>query len=161
MSQNETDREGQMDEQDRFEINQLYASYGHRIDSGDARGWAELFTADGRWDRVDEPDGPVVFSVAGHDDLEAFAEEDHRVRPGRHWMGNILLEGEAPNVTGRTYGFLIAHVDGEIRWIAHGDFTDELVKTAGGWRFARRTIRPLGPLSIPTQAREATDGAPA
>jgi hypothetical protein len=145
-----------LDAQDHFEIQQLYAAYGHTIDSGDFAGWAALYTPDGVWERVDQPGGEVVFSVAGRAGLAAFAEEDYAGRGagmGRHWMGNILLDGEAPSVRGRTYGFLIQSIDGEIRWIAHGNFDDALVKLDDGWRFARRTLAPLGPLEIPSEAK--------
>jgi hypothetical protein len=142
-----------MDPRDHIEIQQLYAKYCHKIDSADFAGWAALFTPDGVWQAVDAPGGEATFSVRGRDDLETFAREDWVARGSgtqRHWMGNILVEGESPHVRGRTYGFLIQSVDGEIRWIAHGDFDDDLVKTAAGWRFGRRSIRPLGPSVVPS-----------
>ena len=125
-----------MDAQDHFEIHNLYAAYCHRMDSGDFDGWARLFTPDGLWERV-EADGTVAFSVEGHAAIAEFAREDFAARGSgmaRHWMGNIMLEGEPPRVLGRTYGFLIQSIDGDITWMAHGNFTDDLVKLPEGWR---------------------------
>jgi hypothetical protein len=50
---------------------------------------------------------------------------------------------------------LIQSIDGDIRWIAHGNFDDQLVKLDEGWRFERRTLWPLGPLEIPSEANRA------
>jgi len=144
-----------MDPRDHIEIHELYALYGHRMDAGDAEGWARLFTPDGSWDRVEEPGGEAVFSVAGFDDLVAFAKEDYAGRgagKGRHWMGNVVLEGEAPRARGRTYGFLLQLIDGEVRFVAHGNFEDELVKTGEGWRFARRAVLLLNESDIPSES---------
>jgi hypothetical protein len=144
-----------MDPRDHIEIQQLYAAYAHTMDGGDFAGWAGLFTPDGVWDRVDRPGGEVLFAVAGRADLEAFAREDHAGRGAgmaRHWTGNILLEGEAPEVHGRTYLFLIQSIEGSIQWIAHGDFTDTIVRLDEGWRFARRSVAPLGELTLPSEA---------
>lgn len=145
-----------MDPRDHIEIQELYALYGHTMDAGDFEGWAGLFAPDGAWERVTEPGGEVVFSVKGREALVEFAREDYAGRGagmGRHWMGNIVLQGEAPKATGRTYGFLIQSIDGEIKWIAHGNFYDDLVKLDEGWRFQRRAIFPLGDLTMPTDAK--------
>jgi hypothetical protein len=144
-----------MDPLDHFAIRELYALYAHRMDAGDAEGWADLFTPDGSWERVDEPGGPAVFSVVGHDALTTFARDDYAGRgsgTARHWMGNIVLEGEPPQVRGRTYGFLLQLVGTEIRFVAHGDFEDDLVKTADGWQFARRAVRLLNKSDIPSES---------
>lgn len=143
-----------MDPQDYIEIQQLYAAYGHRMDSGDADGWAALYTEDGAWEKLDGPGGRADFGVYGRADLAAFAREDFAGRgsgAGRHWMGNVLLDGEAPKISGRTYGFLIQMVEGEIRWQVHANFEDDLVKTDEGWLFARRAAVPLGEVTIPSE----------
>jgi hypothetical protein len=148
-----------MDPHDYMEIHQLYAAYAHTMDAGDFAGWAGLFTPDGAWERVDGATGEVVFSVSGRADLEAFAREDYAARgggTGRHWTGNIMLEGDGPRVRGRTYAFLIQAIDGAVEWIAHGNFDDDLVKFDEGWRFERRAVRLLVPAEIPSEAA-ATD----
>ena len=38
---------GMLTSQDHGEIRQLYARYAHTIDTGEAEGWADTFTADG------------------------------------------------------------------------------------------------------------------
>jgi hypothetical protein len=69
-----------MDPQDYMEIQQLYAAYGHRMDSGDAEGWANLYTPDGAWEKLDGPGGKADFGVYGREDLAAFAREDFAAR---------------------------------------------------------------------------------
>ncbi|MGH8966003.1 MAG: nuclear transport factor 2 family protein, partial [Actinomycetes bacterium] len=50
------------------EVHQLYGHQSHRIDGGDAAGWAATFTPDGVFDSPTYPQ-PVVGAAA----LEAFA----------------------------------------------------------------------------------------
>jgi hypothetical protein len=144
-----------MDPQDRFEIQDLYALYGHTMDAGDFAGWAGLFTEDGVWDRVEEPGGEPLFAVTGRRALIEFAREDYAGRGsgmGRHWMGNLVIEGEPPLARGRCYGFLIQLIDGRLEWLAHGNFYDDLVKIEGeGWRFGRRSVVLLNEPDIPSE----------
>jgi hypothetical protein len=145
-----------MDPRDHIEIERLYALYGHTMDAGDAEGWASLFSPDGSWDRVEQPGGEAVFSVKGHADLTAFAREDYAARgagAGRHWMGNVLIDGDTTRAQGRSYGFLIQLIEGEVKWIAHGNFEDDFVKLDEGWRFARRAVCLLGDSDVPSELR--------
>ena len=50
--------------QDYIDIEQLYATYNHAIDSGDAQGWAGTFTPDGTFNKF-----------AGHDQLVGFIQQ--------------------------------------------------------------------------------------
>jgi len=40
---------------DELAIRSMFARYVHLLDGGDAEGWANLFTADGRWTRLNSP----------------------------------------------------------------------------------------------------------
>lgn len=143
-----------MDPKDRYEIEELYALYCHTMDAGDAEGWADLFTADGLWDRVVEPGSEPVFRVDGRSALIEFAREDYAGRGSglaRHWMGNIVLEGNAERAKGRCYGFLIQLIDGKLEWLAHGNFSDDLFVVGGKWRFARRSVLLLNEPDIPSE----------
>ena len=40
---------------DELAIRNMFARYGHLLDSGDARGWANLFTEDASWTRLNSP----------------------------------------------------------------------------------------------------------
>ena len=114
--------------EDRDEILQLLYRYNHAIDSGDAHGWAGTFTADG------------VFDVAGQvrsgqDELAAFAAGVHGYR---HTVVNPVVDVAGDAATVRAYwvvyqGTAVAAV---------GTYEDEVVRTPGGWRFAKRVSTP-------------------
>ena len=114
--------------EDRDEILQLLYRYNHAIDSGDAHGWAGTFTADG------------VFDVAGQvrsgrDELAAFAAGVHGYR---HTVVNPVVNVAGDAATVRAYwvvyqGTAVAAV---------GTYADEVVRTPGGWRFAKRVSTP-------------------
>jgi len=50
--------------QDYIDIEQLYATYNHAIDSGDGEAWAATFTPDGTFNKF-----------AGHDQLVGFIQQ--------------------------------------------------------------------------------------
>ena len=114
--------------EDRDEILQLLYRYNHAIDGGDAHGWAGTFTADG------------VFDVAGQvrsgrDELVAFAAGVHGYR---HTVVNPVVDVAGDAATVRAYwvvyqGTAVAAV---------GTYEDEVVRTPGGWRFAKRVSTP-------------------
>jgi uncharacterized protein (TIGR02246 family) len=114
--------------EDRDEILQLLYRYNHAIDSGDALGWAGTFTPDG------------VFDVAGQvrsgrDELVAFAAGVHGYR---HTVVNPVVDVAGDAATVRAYwvvyqGTAVA---------ALGTYEDEVVRTPGGWRFAKRVSTP-------------------
>jgi hypothetical protein len=81
----------------------------------------------------------------------------HRVT--QHNMGNTLVDLDGDRARGRTYGQLM-HVqelpDGKPHYLVqHAIYSDELVRTAAGWRIAKRTLdnlfvqgRFLGPAQV-------------
>ncbi len=114
--------------EDRDEILQLMYRYNHLIDSGDAAGWAGTFTPDG------------VFDVAGQvrsgrDELTAFAASVHGLR---HTVANPVIDitGDAASV--RAYFVVFQGT----ALTATGTYSDELVRTPAGWRFAKRVSVP-------------------
>jgi hypothetical protein len=136
-----------VDLQDRTDINDLYVDYCHRLDAGDAEGWADLFAPEASFELLDAPGGTAVFSVEGRDGLIQMAREEYSNRgdgAGRHWATNILIEGQGPVAHGKCYGFVLQAVDGKMEILAHGNFVDELVKQDDGWRFKRRTCTVIG-----------------
>ncbi len=122
--------------EDQLAIQQLVARYNHAIDSGDARAYAEAFTADGVLDA-----GDLV--LEGRDALYAFADSFAvTVRALRHVASNLVIEGEGNRAELRAYVQLYGLAGEppcqEVR--ASGIYADELVKEGGRWRFVRRTF---------------------
>lgn len=114
--------------EDRDEILQLLYRYNHAIDSGDAEGWADTFAEGAVFDALGG--GQVI---TGREDLVAFASS---VKGIRHVVMNPLIDVDGDTAKVRAYlmflmGTTIAGV---------GVYDDDVVRTAQGWRFAKRVF---------------------
>ena len=122
--------------EDNLAIQQLYARYNHTIDAGDGAGWAACFTPDG------------VFSSAsgtftGSEALTTFGDAFAKRIKGRHWTNNLLIDGQGDAATGSCYLMLLRLSPGEqppAAILSTAIYRDELIRVAGGWRFARRVV---------------------
>lgn len=117
--------------EDRLDILDLLARYNYAIDDGDAQTWAACFTPDGEF--VSPTDHRT-----GTDELIAFAS-----RPSRgtlHYTTNEIITGDGNNAAMRCYLELVNAGGEKPEILFCGRYEDELVKTADGWRFAKRTV---------------------
>ena len=138
----------QLSWQDHVEIQALNAAYTHSLDSGDAERWAETFTPDGVLEMVAAGDSELTpLRIAGRADLAEFAEGAHRANGGRmrNWQSQVMVTSTSEGAEGRCYLMLFRTLDGPATIQTSGVFTDRLVRTADGWRFAERTLRQDGP----------------
>jgi hypothetical protein len=119
--------------QDYVEIQQLYAHYNIAIDSGDAEGYAATFTPNG-----------VFNTFVGHDALVGFVKT-WRERLGgaarKHWNTNLEIIGNSKQATGSVYLMLLDITTKPASIAATATYSDTLVKTKAGWRFATRTTK--------------------
>ena len=126
--------------EDQLAIQQLYARYNHTIDSGDGPGWAATFTPDGVFS------GPTG-SPTGTEQLSAFATAPRQVTV-RHWINNLVLEGDGEKAKGSCYLVLYRVAPGEqppASILLTALYQDELAKGAeGAWRFAKRSVTSAG-----------------
>jgi len=117
--------------QDYIDIEQLYATYNHAIDSGDGEAWAATFTPDGTFNKF-----------TGHDQLVGFIQTWKEKMNGgnrRHWNTNLRI---VPSKDGATASVFLMLVDVSTKSIvATGMYNDTLVKTATGWRFKTRATK--------------------
>jgi hypothetical protein len=117
--------------QDYIDIEQLYATYNHAIDSGDGEAWAATFTADGTFNKF-----------TGHDQLVGFIQAWKEKMNGgnrRHWNTNLRI---VPSSDGASASVFLMLVDVSTKSIvATGMYNDTLVKTASGWRFKTRQTK--------------------
>ena len=117
--------------QDYVDIEQLYATYNHAIDSGDGEAWAATFTPDGTFNKF-----------SGHDQLVGFIQQWKEKMNGgnrRHWNTNLRIE---PSKDGASASVFLMLVDVSTKSIvATGMYDDTLVKTASGWRFKTRQTK--------------------
>ena len=128
--------------QDYVEIEQLYATYNHAIDSGDAEGWAATFT----------PDGTFNARFTGHDGLVGFIKTWREKMNGanrRHWNSNLRITPAAEGASGTVLLMLLDVGTQPASIVMTGQYTDSLVKTAGGWRFKTRQVKNDAPPAAP------------
>ena len=124
--------------QDYIDIEQLYATYNHAIDSGDGEAWAATFT----------PDGTFNTRFAGKDALVGFVKLWREKMNGanrRHWNSNLRITPSAEGANG-TVMLMLLDVGTKPTSIAStGQYTDVLVKTPNGWRFKTRQVKGDAP----------------
>ena len=122
--------QGSLSASDMDEIRNLYAQYNISLDAGDAEAWADTFTDDG-----------VFGNSEGRAELVAFAEGFHESNPqSRHWNTNLHVTPSADGAAGTTYLMLWNAGVRPAAIIATGIYTDELVRSAEGWRFKSRQV---------------------
>lgn len=126
---------------DMIEIEQLYAKYAWAIDAGDAEGYASTFTPDG-----------VFNTNVGHDALAKFATTFHAGMGShvRHWNSSLVITPTPTGASGQVYLMIVDVATTPATIVRVGSYTDELVRTAQGWRFTKRaTIWPVAPTKQP------------
>jgi len=126
--------------EDRLDVMDLVARYAECVDSGDAVGYAALFTPDGV---VEHSAG----SVRGRAEIQAWVEglvREDRVGKAsklKHIMGLPVIRGDGDRATARTYVTIPRHMDsGEIVIRLAGTYFDDCVKLNGAWLIAKRVI---------------------
>jgi len=123
---------GALTAQDLVDIQQLYAKYNWTLDAGDAEGYASTFTSDG-----------VFNNNVGHDAIVKFAETFHggmgaRVR---HWNTNLMILPTPEGAHGQVYLVLVDFTTKPATIATSASYSDDLVKTAQGWRFKKRATK--------------------
>lgn len=126
---------------DLVEIQQLYATYNWAIDAGDSKGYAATFTPDG-----------VFNTHVGHDAIVKFADGFHAGLGShvRHWNTNLMIRPTPTGANGQVYLLLVDYATKPPSLFASASYSDELVKTAQGWRFTKRTTKgDVAPAATP------------
>lgn len=128
-------KEEQLSGQDRADIEALYAQYSRMFDlpEGTAAGWADVFTPDG-----------VSGKNEGRAALEAFWKSAHSAeRPwtGRHWLSQLTVTKTPEGAKGIAYYMVVNTAQKPPAIMLTGVYEDDVVKTASGWKFKRRTSR--------------------
>src|SRR5712664_2812194 len=118
--------------QDFVEIQQLYAKYNWTLDAGDAEGYASTFTPDG-----------VFNTNVGHDAIVKFADTFHSGMGAhvRHWNTNLMILPAPDGASGQVYLVLVDFATKPATIATSASYTDQLVKTAQGWRFKKRATK--------------------
>ena len=138
--------------EDRLEIGNLFARYGRLVDGGDAEGYADLYTEDGSFDRIN----PLVDGTGSGLPAQAFrgrAALAQLVRDiavtfqgkMRHQLTDIYVEptGEPGEARGTCYALITDWRDGPGKLSMHATYRMSIVRTDDGWRFKDVTIERL------------------
>jgi len=131
---------------DRFAIQDLYARYCQTVDLGDAEGWADTFTEDGRRIYDDNPGAPgrAGKTFTGRAALVELQSIPRPLRV-RHWHGLPVLTDKGDYLHSVVYGMVVDISQDPPAILAHFTHTDELVRTAAGcWQMrSRSSVRDL------------------
>lgn len=114
-------------------IQQLYARYNATIDRGDAAGWANTFVPDG-----------TFMNNKGTEALKSFVNT-WRAGQGasqRHFSADLVITPSAEGATGNVSTILVNLATSPASISGYVTYTDTLVKTADGWRFKSRSLKP-------------------
>ena len=118
--------------QDFVDIQQLYARYNWSLDAGDAEAYASTFTPDGTFNTNVGHDAIVKFANTFHSGLGAHV---------KHWNTNLMITPTAEGATGQVYLVLVDFATKPPTIATSASYSDELVKTAQGWRFKKRQTK--------------------
>jgi uncharacterized protein (TIGR02246 family) len=150
---------------DRMLIEEVIAKYQWALDSGDADGYAALFTEDG------------VLAGAGGRETKGRAAIAKEIRdlsarfratpppagsPARkvqHIGTNLVIELKGDTATAKSYWTEVWNLRGPVEVAGGGHYNDTLVKKNGQWFFSRR--ENIGDLSAPRAAPAAAPARPA
>lgn len=121
--------------EDRLAIEELLARYNHAIDSRDGDAWLACFTNDAIYEF------PPDRYVEGIDALrEAAAQRAAGAGPDtRHWLNNVVIEGDGDAAHVRCYLALVRPEDPP-RVNHTGIYDFELRREDDRWKFTRRTM---------------------
>ncbi len=133
---------------DQLELRNLVAAVAQLADDGDLDDYARCFTDDAVW----VPPGSAGVALLGGEraglaDLIAAAQErrDAGIQgPGtntRHVVSSMRVVAAGPDrARGRTYWRYYGQTDATPQLLTMGHYDDEYVRSAEGWRIAKRTI---------------------
>ncbi|WP_167042252.1 nuclear transport factor 2 family protein [Salinibacterium sp. ZJ454] len=120
--------------EDRFEITQVLARYGHVMDGRDFAGLADVFLDDASFD-VTSVGGPLY---RGLSQLREFLALGDAVHPPFHVLANAWVFEDGDSVKSLSKWLTIDQATGLPR---SGDYIDTWQKTGAGWRIFERQAR--------------------
>ena len=139
--------EEQLTWEDRMAIVDLAHRYNHAVDHRRGDDLAGLFTEDGRI----EVNGKTL--CEGRQGLLDYIESA-RAKPARrrHWIGNPVVDGSERSARLRLYVTCYDITEGRAGApYVLGEYNDDVVRQAGGWRFSiRRMTSVAGSSAIPS-----------
>lgn len=124
---------------DRVEIADLIVRYALHFDRQEGAGFASIFTEDGVLVR---PDGSTV---EGREALAAMADG---APPMQHFPSPPAIDFEGEGARARSRVIALRADGSSLHMVTAGEYDDELVRGAEGWRIRRRTINAWLPAPL-------------
>jgi ketosteroid isomerase-like protein len=133
--------------EDRFDIQEHIARRAHASDYPDTDAWVDTFTEDAVLEMPDDvvlelPGGatPMENILRGSDELRAFLDGHLPSMVGlRHWISNIVIEGDGDTATA-TCMFNLIDTGTGARSVVTGRYINTLKKTAQGWKTSHQKV---------------------
>jgi hypothetical protein len=122
---------------DRFEIADLLAQFARGCDNNDLALVSACFTPDATLNYEALP--ASARSVRGF--VEHVALVLSQLQSTQHLLGNIVVDVRGDRARSLSYVQATAFAPNGQSWAIGGEYADELVRTADGWRIAHRTHR--------------------
>jgi hypothetical protein len=130
--------------QDRMDIIDLAVRYSTAASRLDARGIAQVFTADGRLAGITKLVGQPDTELVGTQAIAAFFEPIYSGAIGLvHHLSQVTdlkIQGDRASATTMIVEFARSKTDGKLLFVL-GEYIDDIVRTPEGWRFSRRELR--------------------
>jgi len=132
-------------DEDRVQILDLISAYSHTYDSRDVESFIGLFTDDAVWEYYGSGGTKLLFRFNRQELRAAVTKRLEGLKTrgiqSRHYQTNTLL---TPVAAGKVEATTIFNITWQVpderpALVTTGIFRDVVVKTAAGWRFARRT----------------------
>jgi actinorhodin biosynthesis protein ActVIA len=124
--------------QDYIEIQQLYATYAHTLDTAQAERFAATFTPDGEFTRG-RPQGQATETRTPLKGTEGLTKMGS-VGGGRHFTANLVVTPTPEGANGSCYLLLFNARNIPATITETAIYEDKLVKTKEGWRFKKRIV---------------------
>ncbi len=138
--------------EDREAIRLVLRDYGRLLDERKFDEFGQLFAADGEYVSGNTTRGPAAIA----DSLRRIMTSNSLglAEPNFHVLFNerIELHGDTADATSQSF-FVAPGADGAPQIIMMGSYVDSLVRTAQGWKFAKRVVRGNMSLRATPQAK--------
>ncbi len=136
---------------DWFAINNLFVRYATALDACDVETVVACFEPDG-W-----LDSPVLGRFDGSEGIRAFAMRTVRLKEEqgvqfRHVVSNLRVEVDGNRAQARCYLLDFLTRDGKTELLSPGEYTCELKRTNGAWRFVQRSVTMDRAFTLPAAA---------
>ena len=122
---------------DKMAIKELFGRYALAIDTGDAEGWAAVFTENGQYElfgNTTKGRPAIRDAIAGRPSGDARPHSQHR-------MANHVIEIDGDKAHSMCEFCVIAERQMRIDTIVAGFYEDDLERVEGQWLIARRQIQ--------------------